>query len=179
MTPKQEAYRAAMFEAHNTILAQLVEAFPLAFAPRGKPCWPLKVGIRDDIAAVLPDVAPEDISRFLRMYTNHRRYWKSLKEGAVRRDIFGEPTGEVTADQAQHARELLARSDAKAKPKAAPPAPKAAPAVELTPKKPEPAPAPVIAAPPAPKPKPASTPPAPAKRAPLVVVKKRPLRKTA
>jgi len=185
---RKEEFRAALFAAHKSILAQLVERRPSTFAPHGKATWPLKIGIHEDIAAELPDATPDDISRFLRVYTNSRRYWKSLKEGSPRLSMDGQPTGAVTARDAEHAARLIAKDDAKAK--AARPAKKTP--VETAPK---PAPEAVEA----PKPETAptqpakiETPPAPAKAAkarPVVVVevvKKRaiprvttPMRKTA
>ena len=201
---RKEEFRAALFAAHKAILAQLVEKRPSTFAPRGKACWPLKIGIHEDIAAELPDATRDDISRFLRVYTNNRRYWRALKEGAPRLAIDGQPAGEVSARDAEYAAKLIAKDDAKAKAAREPkPAPvKAAPTPPEKPaeaKKPEPASTPKakaekpVATPPAPAKsvvetvaKPKTVAKAPAKRPVVVEVKKRtfakpitPVRKTA
>jgi sRNA-binding protein len=111
---KQENFRREMYAAHTAILAKLVELCPATFAPRGSSCWPLKVGIHEDIAALLPDATPRDISLFLLCYTRQRRYHRALKEGAPRLDLSGHPAGEVSASEAEHAIKMIARSDAKA-----------------------------------------------------------------
>ena len=107
---RKEEFRAAMFAAHKAILAQLVEKRPTTFAPRGKACWPLKIGIHEDIGADLPDATRDDISRFLRVYTNNRRYWRSLKEGAPRLAIDGQPAGEVSTRDAEYAARMIVGS---------------------------------------------------------------------
>lgn len=112
---RKEEFRATMFAAHKAIMAQLVEKRPTTFAPRGKACWPLKIGIDKDIVIELPDATREDISRFLRVYTNNRRYWRALKEGAPRLAIDGQPAGEVSARDAEYAARMIAKDDAKAK----------------------------------------------------------------
>jgi sRNA-binding protein len=100
---KQENFRREMFAAHDAILSNLVELCPETFAPRGRSCWPLKVGIHEDIAAELPDASPRDISLFLLCYTRQRRYHRALKEGASRLDLSGQPDGAVSATEAEHA----------------------------------------------------------------------------
>jgi ProP effector len=184
---KKQIFRREMFSAHDAILSKLVELCPETFAPRGRSCWPLKVGIHEDIAAELPDATPRDIALFLGVYTKQRRYHRALKEGAPRLDLSGQPAGEVSASEAEHALKMIARSDAKAlaarpgKKVAAPTPPKPTPTlVETT--KPEPAPElPVKVEMP-----PVAAKAAKARPAVVVVVKKRaipkalaPMRKTA
>jgi len=114
---------------------------------------------------------------------NHR----AIKEGSPRLDLSGQPDGEVSASEAEHALKMIAQSDAKAlaarpgKRVAAPTPPKPAPAL-IEARKPEPAPETPAKAEPAPAPLVAST-----KRSPVVVVVKKraipklsaPMRKTA
>jgi ProP effector len=111
---KQEIFRREMFAAHDAILSNLVELCPETFAPRGQSCWPLKIKIHEDIAAELPDASPRDIALFLGCYTRQRRYHRALKEGAPRLDLSGQPAGEVSASEAEHALKMIAKSDAKA-----------------------------------------------------------------
>jgi ProP effector len=101
--------------AYLNLLQTLYEAYPETFAPQGKASWPLKVGIHQDLIDALPDIKPAYISLFLIAYTNKRRYWRSLREGGQRRDLSGQPTGAVTAEEAAHALEQLVKDDARAK----------------------------------------------------------------
>lgn len=150
---------------HNELLAQLVELCPLTFAPRGRACHPLKIGIHDDLVALLPEVSPKSVSLFLRLYTVQRRYQLAIKEGAQRLDLSGQPAGVVTTEEAAHALQRLAESDARAK--------------ASRPNKSTPAPASASAPPPSPamgptkEPRPAPKPPENVKQAPVVVVVKK------
>ena len=65
-----------------------------AFAQPGQP---LKIGIRNDVIARHPELQPGLIARALRTYTRSVGYLKTLKAGAVRIDLEGNPVGTVTA----------------------------------------------------------------------------------
>jgi hypothetical protein len=72
---------------------------------------PLKLGIHRDLAVsnVEPTVLTAlEIKRALTRYCGRPRYWKSLREGAVRIDLHGQPAGVVTAAEAEQARYQLA-----------------------------------------------------------------------
>jgi sRNA-binding protein len=84
----------------NGGIALLAEHFPAVFACEGwQPHKPLKIGIKDDIAAagIMP---AEDISPTLYLYVRRLMYQRALAAGGSRYDLNGEPCGEVTAEQA-------------------------------------------------------------------------------
>ncbi len=72
---------------------------------------PLMVGIHEALSAREP--WPEKlVRRALACYVNLPRYLKSVREGAERLDLAGEPTGRVDAAAAEHARKKLERLQA-------------------------------------------------------------------
>jgi sRNA-binding protein len=75
-------------------IAQLAELYPNCFRQPGQP---LKIGIRNDVVARHPELQPGLIASALRTYTRSVGYLKTLKAGAVRIDLEGNPVGTVTA----------------------------------------------------------------------------------
>ncbi|MBU2711622.1 ProQ/FINO family protein [Zooshikella harenae] len=76
----------------------LAEQWPKAFdikCPK-----PLKVGIKEDLLKVT-DVSEGQVKQGLRWYCHRSVYEKTLKQGAVRIDQFGEPAGLVSKDEAK------------------------------------------------------------------------------
>ncbi|WP_245888738.1 ProQ/FINO family protein [Halomonas denitrificans] len=72
---------------------------------------PLKVGIHEELTAREP--WPEKlVRRALACYVNLPRYLKSVREGAWRLDLAGEPAGQVDAAAAEHAHKKLERLQA-------------------------------------------------------------------
>ncbi|APE30076.1 hypothetical protein BOX17_03370 [Halomonas aestuarii] len=72
---------------------------------------PLKVGIHEELSAREP--WPEKlVRRALACYVNLPRYLKSVREGAWRLDLAGEPAGQVDAAAAEHAHRKLERLQA-------------------------------------------------------------------
>ncbi len=72
---------------------------------------PLKVGIHEELTAREP--WPEKlVRRALACYVNLPRYLKSVREGAERLDLAGEPAGQVDAAAAEHAHKKLERLQA-------------------------------------------------------------------
>ena len=71
---------------------------------------PLKVGIAEEVRALLPDV---DVSAVLAYYAYNASYMKALVAGAIRIGLDGEPAGTVTADQEAFARRELAKRETK------------------------------------------------------------------
>jgi len=72
---------------------------------------PLKVGIHEELAAREP--WPEKlVRRALACYVNLPRYLKSVRDGAPRIDLAGEPAGTVDEAAAEHARKKLERLQA-------------------------------------------------------------------
>jgi sRNA-binding protein len=98
----------------NDGIAVLAEHFPAAFVLDG---WrlhkPLKIGIREDIAAaaIMP---AEDIGPALRLYVRRLMYQRALAAGGSRHDLNGEPCGDVTAEQAAGAAASAAHIEAEA-----------------------------------------------------------------
>lgn len=76
---------------------------------------PLKIGIHDDLLARHPDIDRPGLKRALALHTGRFSYQKALtKPGAARVDLDGNPAGEVTAEQAEIARQRLAELKAEA-----------------------------------------------------------------
>ncbi|MFQ6371072.1 RNA chaperone ProQ [Shewanella sp. YIC-542] len=101
----------------NAILAYLYETFPLCFIAEGE-AKPLKIGLFQDLAERLANdsrVSKTQLRVALRRYTNSWRYLKSLKEGAQRVDLDGNPCGELEQEHIEHARTTLKESQEKAK----------------------------------------------------------------
>jgi ProP effector len=72
---------------------------------------PLKVGIHEELSALEP--WPEKlVRRALACYVNLPRYLKSVRDGAPRIDLGGEPAGTVDHAAAEHARKKLERLQA-------------------------------------------------------------------
>ncbi|GIU13628.1 RNA chaperone ProQ [Shewanella glacialipiscicola] len=119
----------------NAILAYLYETFPLCFIAEGE-TKPLKIGLFQDLAERLADdskVSKTQLRVALRRYTSSWRYLKSVKAGAQRVNLDGEPCGELEQEHIDHAQAMLKESQEKAKAKRAALAPK--PAAKKAPKK--------------------------------------------
>ncbi|RYV01613.1 RNA chaperone ProQ [Shewanella sp. OPT22] len=101
----------------NAILAYLYEIFPQCFVAEGE-AKPLKIGLFQDLADKLaedPKVSKTQLRVALRRYTSSWRYLKSIKEGAVRVDLDGNPCGELEAEHIEHAQKTLKESQERAK----------------------------------------------------------------
>ena len=89
-------------------LDRLAEQWPQAFNltnPR-----PLAVGIIDDITAVLSAAGAGGhgaVRYALKSYTGNIRYVRAVATGGPRYDLTGQPRGEVTPTERQHAAERL------------------------------------------------------------------------
>jgi ProP effector len=70
----------------------------------------LKVGIAEEVRALLPDI---DVSSGLALYTHSTSYMKALVAGAVRIGLDGEPADRVTAVHETFARRELAKRETK------------------------------------------------------------------
>lgn len=86
----------------------LAKQFPLAFAPKGAPKRPLKIGITKDIVDRLPDVKKYFIAAAIHDYCSGPSYYAACTPNAPRYDLDGNPCGAVTADQAEHAATVFA-----------------------------------------------------------------------
>jgi ProP effector len=105
---KADAKRQKEYEANRKALDDLCELYPEVFNP--KEPKPLQIGIH---AAIAEDgkLSKTRIRRALNLYVRLRKYIACLTEGAERITVGGSSTGQVTAEEAQHAAEKLAEID--------------------------------------------------------------------
>ena len=106
-------------------IGDLLAAFPLAFSTEPRHIKPLAIGIRQQIYARCA-LSHRDVGAALRRYTNSVAYLRTIIEGAVRVDLEGATSGNVTAKEAAHAERIvksLAVAAGKAKDKTTPNAP--------------------------------------------------------
>lgn len=94
------------------LLKQWYSRYPKAFFKAHT--RPLQIGIHEALIAAEPWSA-RLIRRTLACYVNLPRYMKSVRSGAQRVDLQGMPAGQVTEEEAQHAREQLKQLQARQK----------------------------------------------------------------
>ena len=75
-------------------IAQLAALFPNCFR---QPWEPLKIGIHNDIIARHPELRPSVLANALKAYTRSLGYLETIKVGAARIDLEGNPVGTVSA----------------------------------------------------------------------------------
>jgi hypothetical protein len=86
------------------ILPVLVKCFPRAFFPSGRVCRPLRIGIFEDLNAVLPlEIDRAELKACLGLYTGQPGYLRELKPGAIRVGLNGRATGRVSPKEAASA----------------------------------------------------------------------------
>ena len=91
-------------------LARLADEFPRTFVQeKYQPHWPLKVGIAADLVERGPELDHHKLTVALTVYTRRVMYLRSLVAGAARVDLEGNPAGEVTVQDAEHAAARLAK----------------------------------------------------------------------
>ncbi|KAA0875947.1 DNA competence protein [Nitrincola tapanii] len=100
-TPKARSKNRA---ANLAALQLLQDAYPQVFA--AQPVRALKIGIQEDLIADAK-VAKNKIKRALASFVRSPNYLRSLQAGAARVDLQGQEVGEVTAEEAEHARQQL------------------------------------------------------------------------
>src|SRR6476646_5473046 len=105
-------------EDMHAALTRLAEWFPQTFVlEKHLPHRPLKVGIAADILARCPVITRRELGPVLGIYAKRVMYLQSLVAGAIRIDLDGNPAGEVSAADAEHAAatlaEILASREAK------------------------------------------------------------------
>jgi ProP effector len=105
---KIEAKRKKEYEANRKALDELCELYPEVFSPTAPK--PLQIGVHEAIAAD-GKLSKTRIRRALNLYVRMRKYIACLTEGTDRVTLGGEVTGQVTAEEAQHAQEKLAEID--------------------------------------------------------------------
>ena len=93
----------------HAALTRLAEWFPQTFVlEKHLPHRPLKVGIAADILARCPVLTRRELGPVLGVYAKRVMYLQSLVAGAIRIDLDGNPVGEVSAADAEHAAATLA-----------------------------------------------------------------------
>ena len=92
-------------------IAQLAALFPNCFR---QPCEPLKVGIHNDIVARHPELRPSVHANALKAYTRSLCYLETIKAGAARIDLEGNPAGTVTAANEEDAKRKIAKAATRA-----------------------------------------------------------------
>jgi ProP effector len=91
-------------------LARLAKEFPQTFAPeKHRPHRPLKVGIAADVMVRCPNLDRRVLSAALRYYVSRIMYLQGMVAGASRVDLNGNPAGEVSAADAEHATARLGK----------------------------------------------------------------------
>lgn len=104
------------FNNSKEVIAYLADTFPKCFSVEGE-ARPLKIGIFQELAERLQDderVSKTLLRSTLRHYTNSWRYLHSIKEGEFRVDLDGNPDAQIEKEHADHARQQLDESKAKA-----------------------------------------------------------------
>ncbi|NUF26512.1 ProP effector [Gilliamella bombicola] len=99
------------------IIAYLAQQFPNCFTLEGE-AKPLKIGIFQDIISRLDGcqiLSKTKLRIALRSYTMSWRYLHSIKEGANRIDLDGNPNEVINQEQMDHAQQQLKESKEKAK----------------------------------------------------------------
>jgi sRNA-binding protein len=87
----------------------LAERFPSTFFTVEGRRRPLKIGIAADICEAVPDINKEHLQWALARYCMSPGYLRSLSTGAVRLGLTGDAAGDVTAEAAAKALEMLAQ----------------------------------------------------------------------
>ena len=88
-------------------IPQLAELYPSCFR---QPRQPLKIGIHNDIVARHPELRPGLIAKALKTYTRSLGYLETLRAGAARIDLEGNPVGTVTAADEEDAKRKIAKA---------------------------------------------------------------------
>ncbi|MCP8689288.1 ProQ/FINO family protein [Marinobacterium sedimentorum] len=90
--------------ANQAALKLLMETYPKAFSRTE--VRPLKIGIQEDLLAD-EKIAKNKIKRALASYVRTLSYYRSLQAGNARIDLAGEACGEVSEQEAEHAKGKL------------------------------------------------------------------------
>lgn len=79
------------------VLRPLRALYPMTFFGWGQPCFPLKIGIDGDIREAFPELGKKRLQMALQAYTTQPSYCEAVLASKPRVDLFGSPTGTVTA----------------------------------------------------------------------------------
>lgn len=94
----------------QAVIAWLVEQFPKAFFYKAALVRPLKLGILEDIIDVYerldsPPFSKKTLREALNYYTASKAYLMAQHPEAQRIDLFGNPHGTVSTEQADYAQQ--------------------------------------------------------------------------
>ncbi len=90
--------------ANIAAITLICETYPKTFNREN--VRPLKIGIQEELLAD-EKISKGKIKRALASYVRAPAYYRSLQAGAQRVDLTGEDAGEVTEQEAEHAKAML------------------------------------------------------------------------
>jgi ProP effector len=92
-------------QARRELLEIFCDRWPRAFPRDYRQVKPLALGIRQDMAASLPEQPPGRIGFVIGTYQQLMRpaYFRAVLQGGPRYDLEGKPRGEVTPEEKEHA----------------------------------------------------------------------------
>jgi len=106
---KSPTARQRREQAIAATIALLAELYPKCFFVYQERRRPLKLKVHLDIQAALDGaITPAELHQALGYYCSNPTYLDRTRAGASRLDLNGEPAGAVTADEAAHAKAMLA-----------------------------------------------------------------------
>jgi sRNA-binding protein len=91
-------------------LSLLIDMWPECFRLSPAARRPLQIGIHNHVLAVAGGaITPKELTLALRGYVHNLAYLRGMQEGAPRIDLYGNPAGAVTAEEAAIARAKIER----------------------------------------------------------------------
>lgn len=110
----QPNYRQRLHQARLEVLAILRERWPQTFPADFRQVKPFALGLHLDIQKALPDVKPNVLRNAIHYYQRGGKgaYWRALLKGGPRYNLDGTPTGEVTEQDKEFAKQELAKEKA-------------------------------------------------------------------
>ncbi|MEH6651278.1 MAG: ProQ/FinO family protein [Motiliproteus sp.] len=102
--PTKKPAKSKNRAANQAAVAQISELYPNVF--NRDAVKPLKIGIQEELLAD-EKLSKGKIKRALASYVRAPQYYKSLKTGAARIGLNGEEAGQVTEQEAEHAKKML------------------------------------------------------------------------
>ncbi len=97
---RQHIQNTTNWPLYREHLGHLADLFPV-IRYDGQPKRPLCCHIKYDLIGANTGLNADDIKHFLRAYTFGAEYLRALKAGAARYDLWCEPVGIVTDDEAE------------------------------------------------------------------------------
>lgn len=110
LTASQPSRKERDVQQQRALLLLLQQRWPQLFPTDVRRRTPLAVGIHQELIAALPDVKPWRIRQLLGwwQWSGQGAYWRALLRGGPRYRLDGTPSGEVTVQEQEHARQQLA-----------------------------------------------------------------------